>query len=52
MDEEELCGYCKKVFDREHWIGTECCIHCGAFLDNPPNIFRKENSGVKIKNGI
>ncbi len=43
MTEEELiCGYCKKRYNEEHWIGTECCVHCGAFLDNPPYIFYKK----------
>ena len=40
--ETEICGYCEKEFDREYWIGTEKCVHCGEFLDNPPNIKLKK----------
>ena len=32
----EFCGYCKKPFDYDYWIGNEKCKHCGKFLDNPP----------------
>lgn len=38
MTKIEVCGHCKKPFDREYWIGTENCKHCKKFLDNPPYI--------------
>ena len=44
IDEAEIelfCGYCLKPFDRDKWIADETCIHCGKFLDSPPNLFQK-----------
>ncbi len=38
LPDYERCGYCKKPFDREHWIKTENCIHCKKFLDSPPHV--------------
>ena len=46
---EQVCGFCKKPFDYEYWIGTEECKHCKKFLDNPPYVKRIRRSETLAK---